>query len=166
MADFDLFVIGAGSGGVRAARVSAAYGAKVAIAEEHKVGGTCVIRGCVPKKLLIYGSHFAEDLDDAAVISILMNSVKQRKDSIDQFRKGGREDLATKEEAELKILQAYLPAQMSADELASMVESVIKETGATGMKDMGGVIKAVMAKAAGKVEGAAVSDMVKRKLSS
>jgi glutathione reductase (NADPH) len=67
MADFDLFVIGAGSGGVRASRVAAAYGARVAVAEEHKVGGTCVIRGCVPKKLLVYGSHFAEDLDDAAM---------------------------------------------------------------------------------------------------
>jgi glutathione reductase (NADPH) len=67
MSDFDLFVIGAGSGGVRAARVSAAYGARVAIAEEYKVGGTCVIRGCVPKKLLVYGAHFAEDLDDAAM---------------------------------------------------------------------------------------------------
>ncbi|MEO7636001.1 MAG: glutathione-disulfide reductase [Sphingomicrobium sp.] len=67
MADFDLFVIGAGSGGVRAARVSAAHGARVAIAEEHKVGGTCVIRGCVPKKLLVYGAHFAEDLEDAAM---------------------------------------------------------------------------------------------------
>ncbi|HJR83173.1 MAG TPA: glutathione-disulfide reductase [Sphingomicrobium sp.] len=67
MADFDLFVIGAGSGGVRAARVAAAYGARVAIAEEHRVGGTCVIRGCVPKKLLVYGSHFAEDLNDAAM---------------------------------------------------------------------------------------------------
>ncbi|QLC22050.1 glutathione-disulfide reductase [Parasphingopyxis sp. CP4] len=63
--DYDLFVIGAGSGGVRAARVSAAFGANVAIAEEHKVGGTCVIRGCVPKKLLVYGAHFAEDLKDA-----------------------------------------------------------------------------------------------------
>jgi glutathione reductase (NADPH) len=63
--DYDLFVIGAGSGGVRAARVSAAHGAKVAVAEEHKVGGTCVIRGCVPKKLLVYGAHFAEDLADA-----------------------------------------------------------------------------------------------------
>jgi glutathione reductase (NADPH) len=63
--DYDLFVIGAGSGGVRAARVSSAYGAKVAIAEEHRVGGTCVIRGCVPKKLLVYGAHFAEDLQDA-----------------------------------------------------------------------------------------------------
>jgi glutathione reductase (NADPH) len=67
MADFDLFVIGGGSGGVRAARVSAAYGARVGLAEEHKVGGTCVIRGCVPKKLLVYGSHFAEDLNDAAM---------------------------------------------------------------------------------------------------
>ena len=67
MADFDLFVIGAGSGGVRAARVAAAYGARVAIAEEHRVGGTSVIRGCVPKKLLVYGSHFAEDLNDAAM---------------------------------------------------------------------------------------------------
>src|SRR5688572_28340171 len=63
--DYDLFVIGAGSGGVRAARVAAAHGAKVAIAEEYRIGGTCVIRGCVPKKLLVYGSHFAEDLDDA-----------------------------------------------------------------------------------------------------
>ena len=63
--DFDLFVIGAGSGGVRAARVSAAHGAKVAIAEEFRIGGTCVIRGCVPKKLLVYGAHFAEDLRDA-----------------------------------------------------------------------------------------------------
>ncbi len=63
--DFDLFVIGAGSGGVRASRVAAAHGAKVAVAEEYRVGGTCVIRGCVPKKLLIYGAHFAEDLKDA-----------------------------------------------------------------------------------------------------
>ena len=67
MADFDLFVIGAGSGGVRASRVAAAYGARVAVAEEYKVGGTCVIRGCVPKKLLVYGAHFAEDIEDAAM---------------------------------------------------------------------------------------------------
>lgn len=63
--DYDLLVIGAGSGGVRAARVAAAHGATVAIVEEHRIGGTCVIRGCVPKKLLVYGSHFAEDLVDA-----------------------------------------------------------------------------------------------------
>jgi glutathione reductase (NADPH) len=64
--DYDLFVIGAGSGGVRASRVAASHGARVAVAEEFRVGGTCVIRGCVPKKLLVYGSHFAEELQDAA----------------------------------------------------------------------------------------------------
>ena len=63
--DYDLFTIGAGSGGVRASRVAAAHGAKVAVAEEYRVGGTCVIRGCVPKKMLVYGAHFAEDLEDA-----------------------------------------------------------------------------------------------------
>lgn len=63
--DFDLFVIGAGSGGVRAARIAAGHGARVAICEESRVGGTCVIRGCVPKKLLVYASHFAEDFEDA-----------------------------------------------------------------------------------------------------
>jgi glutathione reductase (NADPH) len=67
MSEFDLFVIGAGSGGVRASRIAAAHGAKVAVAEEFRVGGTCVIRGCVPKKLLVYGAHFAEDLNDAAM---------------------------------------------------------------------------------------------------
>ena len=63
--DYDLFVIGAGSGGVRAARIASLAGARVAIAEEYRIGGTCVIRGCVPKKLLVYGAHFAEDLEDA-----------------------------------------------------------------------------------------------------
>jgi len=63
--DYDLFVIGAGSGGVRASRVAASHGARVAVAEEFRIGGTCVIRGCVPKKLLVYGSQFAEDLDHA-----------------------------------------------------------------------------------------------------
>ncbi|UIP06013.1 glutathione-disulfide reductase [Erythrobacter sp. SDW2] len=63
--DYDLFTIGAGSGGVRASRVAAAHGARVAVAEEHRIGGTCVIRGCVPKKMLVYGAHFAEDLEDA-----------------------------------------------------------------------------------------------------
>src|SRR6185312_10725362 len=64
--DVDLFVIGAGSGGVRAARIAAAHGARVMIAEEYRVGGTCVIRGCVPKKLLVYASRFADDFEDAA----------------------------------------------------------------------------------------------------
>lgn len=74
--DYDLFVIGAGSGGVRASRVAAAYGAKVAIAEEYRVGGTCVIRGCVPKKMLVYGAHFAEDLEDAQAFGWTIDAPK------------------------------------------------------------------------------------------
>jgi glutathione reductase (NADPH) len=64
--EVDLFVIGAGSGGVRAARISSGYGARVMIAEEYRVGGTCVIRGCVPKKLLVYASRFGDEFEDAA----------------------------------------------------------------------------------------------------
>src|ERR1700682_1668686 len=64
--DVDLFVIGAGSGGVRASRVAAGHGARVMIAEEYRVGGTCVIRGCVPKKLLVYASRFSGEFEDAA----------------------------------------------------------------------------------------------------
>ena len=65
MREFDLFVIGGGSGGVRAARIAAQYGARVAIAEAYRVGGTCVIRGCVPKKLMVYASRFAQEFDEA-----------------------------------------------------------------------------------------------------
>src|SRR5262244_4643189 len=64
--DVDLFVIGAGSGGVRAARIAAGHGARVMIAEEYRIGGTCVIRGCVPKKLLVYASRFSHEFQDAA----------------------------------------------------------------------------------------------------
>src|SRR6516225_4262575 len=64
--DVDLFVIGGGSGGVRAARIAAGYGASVMLAEEYRLGGTCVIRGCVPKKLLVYASRYADDFEDAA----------------------------------------------------------------------------------------------------
>jgi glutathione reductase (NADPH) len=64
--DVDLFVIGGGSGGVRAARIAAGYGARVMLAEEYRLGGTCVIRGCVPKKLLVYAARFADEFEDAA----------------------------------------------------------------------------------------------------
>ena len=68
--DYDLFVIGAGSGGVRAARLAAELGAHVGIAEEYRIGGTCVIRGCVPKKLLVYGSRYGGDFDDAESVAV------------------------------------------------------------------------------------------------
>src|SRR6186713_1844591 len=74
--EVDLFVIGAGSGGVRAARISAGYGARVVIAEEYRVGGTCVIRGCVPKKLLVYASRFADEFEDAAGYGWTLSELK------------------------------------------------------------------------------------------
>ena len=73
--DFDLFVIGAGSGGVRASRIAASHGATVAIAEEYRYGGTCVIRGCVPKILFVYASHFSEDFKDAASFGWTLSNV-------------------------------------------------------------------------------------------
>ena len=66
MSEFDLVVIGGGSGGVRAARIAASHGARVALVEEYRLGGTCVIRGCVPKKLMVYASRFAQEFDEAA----------------------------------------------------------------------------------------------------
>jgi len=69
--DYDLFVIGAGSGGVRASRIAAGYGARVGICEDYRVGGTCVIRGCVPKKLLVYGSKYAHEFEDSAAYGLV-----------------------------------------------------------------------------------------------
>ncbi len=106
-----------------------------------------------------------KELDDSAVIAILNNQCKQRRDSIEQFRKGGREDLAAKEESELKILQEYLPAQLSAEEIEGLVVAAIKETGAAGMKDLGAVMKALQPKILGRADGSAVSGLVRQKLS-
>ena len=104
-----------------------------------------------------------EGAEELQVVSML---VKQRRDSIEQFTKGGRTDLADKEQAEIVILNTYLPASASDDEIAAAVTAAIAETGATSAKDMGKVMKAVMALLAGKtVDGKRVSETVKAKLS-
>jgi len=104
-------------------------------------------------------------LEEPEVLSVLNSLVKQRKDSIDQFRKGGREDLATKEESEIKVIEQYLPAAASEDDIRRAIEEAIQETAATSMKDMGKVMKATQARLAGKtVDGGRVSQMVKEKL--
>lgn len=105
-----------------------------------------------------------EDLDEQEEIKVIRSIAKQHKESIDQFRAAGREDLATKEEAELKILSTYLPAEMDEAQLEALVDAAIAENGASSMKDMGGVIKIVMARAQGQAEGGAVSALVKGKL--
>jgi uncharacterized protein len=105
-------------------------------------------------------------LDEAEVISVLNTLVKQRKDSVDQFRKGGREELARKEEAEIKIIEEYLPAAASDEDIRVAVQEAIQETSAASMKDMGKVMKATMARLTGKtVDGSKVSQLVKEKLS-
>ena len=103
-----------------------------------------------------------ESAEELQVVSML---VKQRRDSIEQFTKGGRADLADKEQAEIAILNTYLPASASDDEIAAAVAAAIAETGATSAKDMGKVMKATMAALAGKtVDGKKVSEAVKAKL--
>ena len=105
-------------------------------------------------------------LEEGEVLSIFGTLVKQRKDSIEQFRKGGREELAQKEEAEIKIIEEYLPAAASEDDIRRAIDEAVQETGATSMKDMGKVMKAARARLAGKTaDGARVSQMVKEKLS-
>jgi uncharacterized protein YqeY len=105
-----------------------------------------------------------KDVDDAGLIAILNSSIKQHRDSIEQFTKGDRPELAAKEEAELKVIQSYLPAQISRAELEQIVAETIKELGAAGPKDMGAVMKALMPKVSGKAEGSAISEVVKSKL--
>lgn len=105
-----------------------------------------------------------KQLDDAGVIQIVSTLVKQRKESIEQFGKGGRVDLVEKETREMAILQLYMPAAMSEDELKKMIEDVLAEENASGPKDMGKVMKAVMAKAVGRADGKLVSELVKSRL--
>ncbi|HEY2187838.1 MAG TPA: GatB/YqeY domain-containing protein [Caldimonas sp.] len=104
------------------------------------------------------------DLDDAAVVAIVDRLVKQRKDSIQQFGAGGRQDLVDKETAELNVLEGYLPTRLSADEVASEVATIVAETGATGAADMGKVMAAAKARFAGRAEMAMVSAAVKSAL--
>jgi uncharacterized protein YqeY len=103
-------------------------------------------------------------LDDAAVIAIIDKLIKQRKDSLEAFQKAERKDLADKEAAELVVLQAYLPARLSAEEVAAEVKAIVTELGATGPGDMGKVMGAVKAKLAGKADMGQVSAAVKAAL--
>ena len=106
-------------------------------------------------------------LEENEVLAVLNTLVKQRKDSIEQFRKGGREELAQKEEAEIKVIEEYLPAAASEEDIQQAVAAAIQETGAASMKDMGKVMKATLARLAGKsADGGRVSQLVKEKLSS
>lgn len=103
-------------------------------------------------------------LDDTESQQVIASLIKQRRDSIEQFRKGGREELAQKEEAEIAVLETYLPPPVGEAEIAAAVERAVAETGATSAKDMGRVMKAVMASFGTTVDGKVVSDLVRRRL--
>ena len=103
-------------------------------------------------------------LDEATILQVVGTEIKKRRDAAEQFRAAQREELARKEEAELAILQGYLPAQLSPEELARKVDEAIARSGAKGPKDMGAVMKALMPEVQGKADGKAVSELVKQKL--
>lgn len=121
-------------------------------------------------RLLKNGLHNREidlkrELNEGEFLQLLSGMVKQRRDSIEQFEKGARPDLVEKEEAELLVIQEFLPAQMSEADLDAVIAEAIRETGAAGVRDMGKVMKVLMPKVAGKADGKAVGEKVKLRLS-
>jgi len=106
-----------------------------------------------------------KDLDDAEMSRVMTTMIKQRRESVEQFEKGNRAELAAKERQEIAILESYLPQALSSGQLSTIVDAVIQETGAQSLKEMGAVMKAVMARVAGRpVDGKQISDLVRAKL--
>ncbi len=105
-----------------------------------------------------------KELDDAGVLSVIEKAVKQRRDSIEQFEKGGRDDLADNERQELEVIRTYLPEQLGDDELDALIDEAIAATGAESIRDMGKVMGAIKAKAAGRADMGAVGAKVKARL--
>lgn len=105
-----------------------------------------------------------DQLDDAEIVAVIKKQVKQRQDSIAQFTQGGRLDAAEKETKELAILKSYLPPEISAQQIQALIEEAILATGASGMKDMGRLMKELTAKTAGQADGKLISDLLKERL--
>ena len=106
-----------------------------------------------------------KELEDGDVLAILDKMAKQRRESIEQFEKAGRDDLASKEKDELKVIQTYLPAQLSDEEIASIIDEAIQTTGAESMKDMGKIMGIIKPKMQGRADMSAVSALIKSRLS-
>lgn len=129
--------------------------------DEVKVSTLRLLLAEIKNKEIAQGA----DLSDEEIISVIQREAKKRKEASVGFRSGGREDSAIKEEAELKVLESYLPNQLSEEALTKVIEEVINETGATGMADMGKAIGAVMGRVKGRADGGIVSSLVKERLS-
>ena len=142
-------------------QVSADIAAAMKARDASRLSAMRMLKAAVMNKSVEKG----RDLDDAEVLQVIASLVKQRRDSIEQFGKAGRTDLVDKETAELNVLQAYLPAGATPEEINAAVAEAIAETGASSPKDMGKVMKAVMPKLAGKnADGKAVNEAVRRTL--
>lgn len=128
--------------------------------QEVRLGTVRMLKSAVKYKEIEAGAS----LDDAEVIQVIGALVKQRRDSIEAYTKGGRQDLAAREQEEIAVLQAYLPEPLSAEELAALVAGAVAEAGASSLKDMGKVMKLLQPRVAGKVEGKALSEAVKAQL--
>lgn len=130
--------------------------------DADRVGTLRLVKAALTNRKIDKGA----DLDDGEIIKTLQTLVKQRRDSIDQYRNAGRDELAAKEQNEIDIISVYLPQAATDEEIAAAVDAAIRETGASTMKDMGLVMKAVLAQLADKSpDGKAVSEAVKGKLS-
>ena len=144
-------------------QVSADIAAAMKARDSSRLSALRMLKAAVMNKSVEKG----RDLEDAEVLQVVASLVKQRRDSIEQFAKAGRTDLVEKETGELAVLQAYLPPSATPEEIDAAVAEAIKETGATSVKDMGKVMKAVMPKLAGKnADGKAVNEAVRRALGS
>ncbi len=143
------------------ARIDADMKAAMRARERERLGALRLLLAAIKQKEV----DERITLDDAQVLAIIEKLVKQRRDSIEQFEKAGRTELAAQERAELAVLDAYRPAQASDEQIDAVVQAAIAETGASGMADMGKVMAIVKAKLAGQADLAAVSARVRAKLS-
>lgn len=132
--------------------------------DADRLGALRMLKSSLKYAVIEKGASAEAELADTDVISVIRKRVKQCQDAVDGFIKGGRAEQAAKEKAEILVLESYLPAALSADELAAFVRDAIAEVGATGKAQMGAVMKAVMAKASGRTDGKAVNAEVLKQL--
>ncbi|MFM7373728.1 MAG: GatB/YqeY domain-containing protein [Chthoniobacterales bacterium] len=132
--------------------------------QADRLGALRMLKSSLKYAVIEKGAASEADLADTDVITVIRKRIKQCQDAVEGFVKGGREEQAAKEKAEIALLEAYLPAALSADELAAIVRDAIAETGATGKAQMGAVMKVVMAKAGGRTDGKAVNAEVQKQL--
>lgn len=132
--------------------------------DADRLGSLRMLKSSLKYAVIEKGAASEAELADSDVITVIRKRIKQCQDAVDGFLKGGRPEQAAKEQAERALLESYLPASLSADELAALVCAALTATGATGKAQMGAVMKEVMAKAAGRVEGKAVNAEVMKQL--